>query len=456
MIEHIKNLLKNSTADFAEAHLEESQTLAINFRGNKLQSTNFHRDGGGNIRVLKHNGWAFYSFNDIDQLETLLPQAIATAEEVGKRICQPVRLAEVPVVSERVELQLQSDPEAFSLESKVQMIEGYGDFALSHSPLIKSVNVSYQEKKRRLTYINSEGTDIVQDKLEMLGAVIVTARKNGITEIQSRNWSNNNNFQAFCQREADIEELIDNAVLYLDAAPVKSGVYPVVCGPSQTGLFVHEAFGHLSEADRVYKNKELRDIMKIGRVFGSKVLNIYDTGLDVGVRGHVIFDDEGVRAEKTDLIREGILVGRLHSRQTAGVMQERPTGSARCIGYEYPPIVRMRNTAIAPGDASVEEMIASVELGVYAQKSKGGQTGGEMFTFTPGRTYMIRHGKIAEPVRNVSLTGNLFVTLKNIEMVASDYQIFSGSCGKGEQFPLPVSFAGPHMKINDVVVGGSK
>ena len=293
MIEHIKNLLKNSTADFAEVHLEESQTLAIHFRGDKLQSTNCHRNTGGNIRVLKNNGWAFYSFNDIDQLEALLPQAIATAREVGQRVHQQVCLAKVPVVSEHVELQLQSDPAVLPLDDKVLMIEGYGDFALSRSPYIKSVNISYQEKKRRLTYLNSEGTDVVQDKLEMLGAVIVTARKNGITEIQSRNWSNNNNFQAFCQREAEIEELVNNAILYLDAPPVKSGVYPVVCGPSQTGLFVHEAFGHLSEADRVYKNKELHGIMKIGRVFGSKVLNIFDTGLDVGVRGHVVFDDEG-------------------------------------------------------------------------------------------------------------------------------------------------------------------
>jgi TldD protein len=292
--------------------------------------------------------------------------------------------------------------------------------------------------------------------MELSAAIVVTGSKDGKTEIQSRNWSNNHDYGRWLNQDEEIRKLTDLVLMYLDADDVKSGIYPVVCGPSQTGLFVHEAFGHLSESDKVYKNESLRNIMKLGRVFGPEILNITDSGMDHGQRGSLVYDDEGVKTQKTYLIRNGVLEGRLHSRQTAGIMGEKPTGNARAISYVYPPIVRMRNTSIEPGESSLDDIISSTGLGIYAKRSKGGQTGGEMFTFSPAETYYIRNGKVAEPVRNVTFTGNLFLTLRNIEMIGDDYQISSGNCGKGEQFPLPVSFSGPHIKINSVTVGGSK
>ena len=378
-----------------------------------------------------------------------------TAREVHNLTPTTVTLADVPVLKATVPLDLVCDPRSYSLEQKTDQVCSYADIALAH-PLIPAVTVSYNERFRTLTYVNSEGTQVRQERCELTAAVVVTARKGRVTEIQSKNFSNNHDYSRFLNKEQEVRTLAETAVRYLDAPVVQSGVYPVVCGPSQTGLFVHEAFGHLSEGDKVYKNDDLRAIMRMGRTFGPKILNIFDSGLDRGARGSLPYDDEGVATEKTYLIREGVLVGRLHSRQTAGIMGERPTGNGRALSYEYPPIVRMRNTSIQGGDSSFDDIIASIPLGVYAKKSKGGQTGGEMFTFTPSESRMIRQGRLAEPVRNVSLTGNLFETLKNIDMVGNDYQIFAGSCGKGEQFPLAVSFSGPHIKINNVIVGGSK
>jgi len=162
-----------------------------------------------------------------------------------------------------------------------------------------------------------------------------------------------------------------------------------------------------------------------------------------------------VRTEKTYLIKEWRLVGRLHSRESAGKFGERPTGNARALDYRFPPICRMRNTAVEGGDSTFEELLDGIDEGVYAIDSFGGM-GGEQFSFVALYGYMIRNGQIAELVRNVSLTGNLFQTLKNIDAIGNDYQIPEGpgGCGKGNQFPLPVAGSSPHFRIKEITVGG--
>jgi TldD protein len=200
----------------------------------------------------------------------------------------------------------------------------------------------------------------------------------------------------------------------------------------------------------------MKALMVLGKRLGSDVVNIIDDGSIPGLRGSYRYDDEGVRARKNYLIRDGVLVGRLHSRETAAKMGEAPTGNARAIGYQYQPIVRMSNTYIAKGRASFDEMIGDVKLGLYAMDMVGGQTAMEMFTFSAAYGYMIRDGKLGELVRDVVLTGNVFETMMHIDMVGDTLEFPSGGggCGKGGQSPLAVGLGGPHVRIQDVVVGG--
>ncbi|MEO0407423.1 MAG: TldD/PmbA family protein, partial [Cyanobacteria bacterium P01_A01_bin.135] len=144
-----------------------------------------------------------------------------------------------------------------------------------------------------------------------------------------------------------------------------------------------------------------------------------------------------------------------HSRETAGRLQEGPTGNARCLSYHYPPIVRMTNTWIARGDTPVQSMLDGIPRGVYARNWLGGMTNGEQFTFTAAEAWMIRDGKLAEPVRDVTLSGNVFSTLADIEAIGDDfYWDESGGCSKEEQSGLPVGCGGPSLRIRNVVVGG--
>ena len=174
------------------------------------------------------------------------------------------------------------------------------------------------------------------------------------------------------------------------------------------------------------------------------------------LRGSYVYDDEGVQGQETDLIKDGVLVGRLHSRETAAKLGERPTGNARALNYRFAPIVRMTNTFIVPGEASVDDLFAGVEDGLYVKNWYGGMTSMEMFTFSAGEAYRIRNGKITELCRPVMLSGNVFSTLHNIDAIAGDLGMNEGGgCGKAGQSPLPVSNGSPHIRIRQCLIGGA-
>ncbi len=321
---------------------------------------------------------------------------------------------------------------------------------------IQTSIIRYNDLFRHVHYANSEGTYIAQDRADVTAVVVVAARSGDDVQTAHLSIGSPIDYGVVEGRHADVADVVQRALGLLDAKPVKGGVYTVIVDPRLSGIFAHEAFGHLSEADHVYENERLRELMVLGKRFGSPQLNILDGAALAGHRGSYKYDDEGVSAQTTYLLREGVLVGRLHSRETAGRMGETPTGNARAISYRHPPIVRMTNTYIANGDVPLQDMMADIDEGLYVKDSHGGQTSMEMFTFSAAQAFMIRKGRLAEEVRGVNLTGNLFETLANIETVGNDFGWGDegGGCGKGGQSPLPVAEAGPHLRIRNVVVGG--
>ena len=203
----------------------------------------------------------------------------------------------------------------------------------------------------------------------------------------------------------------------------------------------------------------MQEIMGLGKRFGVDNLNIIDDGTVPGGLGTHRYDYEGVPTRKNYLIKDGMLVGRLHSRETAAKMKEPVTGNARAVHFQHPPIVRMTNTYIEQGRVAFQDMIKDIKLGVYAIRAIGGQTAMEMFTFSAAYGYMIRDGKVAELVRDVVLTGNVFETLMNIDQIGNDMAWEPngpGGCGKGDQQPLRVGLGGPHIRIQNCVVGGQQ
>src|SRR5690606_12973858 len=218
------------------------------------------------------------------------------------------------------------------------------------------------------------------EKMDAKGAFIVITRSGDLVQQGSVSWGTNDDYGVVERMEEKIDSAVVRALTQLKAKPVKGGKYTVILDPILAGVFIHEAFGHLSEADSLYENPKMKELFTIGRRFGPEFLNVVDSGLTPDQRGTYDFDDEGVPATKTYLIQNGILTGRLHSRETAAKMGEKPTGNARCLNYRFPSIVRMTNTYIEPGNTPFRDLIADVKEGIYAKRYYGGMTNREMFT----------------------------------------------------------------------------
>jgi TldD protein len=443
--------LNKYNADYIEAHLEESQSSYITYRGRELESIGRTTVIGGNVRALVRGGWGFVSFNNLDELPGKVELAVKQAELVGKG---ESRLAAIEPVVDTVPSKIEKNPVAMPLAEKKQLLDEYNDI-IWRTPKLQTSMIGYGDSRKKVIFLSSSGSYIEQERTNITLRLTAVATEGNEVQQTGLSLGSSGDFSLILGLQQPVEQMAQHAVELLSAPQVKGGEYTVVLDPVLAGVFVHEAFGHLSEADFVYENDHLRRIMTLGKKFSSSELDIVDSAATPGLRGSYKYDDEGVPATKTYLIKEGRLVGRLHSRETAAKMKEKPTGNARAINYRYPPIVRMTNTYIEPGAASFEDIIGDIKEGVYAKNWYGGTTSMEMFTFSAGEAYMIRNGKLAEALRPVVLTGNVFTTLKNIDAIGNDLEMNQGGgCGKGAQAPLPVSNGSPHIRIRHCLIGG--
>ncbi len=259
-------------------------------------------------------------------------------------------------------------------------------------------------------------------------------------------------FEDIVGHEDDSRLRLERAKAFMgEADPLGEATLPMVLSPMVAGVFAHESFGHKSEADFMIGDKTMRREWAIGSSVGASILSIVDDGLVDGI-GYTPYDDEGTPASKTYLIRDGKLAGRLHSCSTAADIKEKPTGNARAVSFEYQPIVRMTTTYIDAGTQSKDELIAGVEDGLLVDGLLHG-SGLSTFTIAPTFVYRIRNGEVAEPVQVSVITGSVFETLGKIDGVSDTVELLSfvrGGCGKGEQFPLPVGFGGPWVRVSEL------
>lgn len=448
----IHEALRDQPADYVDLRIEERYVSHVSFRGRDLDEVGETTELGGNVRALVKGGWGFVSFNDLADLRRKSALAVEHARFVGTTRSE---IAEPPTTVDVVPLNIGVDPASIPLSEKKSLVEEYNAALWSGSSKIQTTRTDYRDTRRTVYFANSRGAYVEQPGIDIRLVAIAIARDGETLQQAIFSTGTSQGFQDVKGLHDRVRQTAERAERLLRAGPIKGGEYTIVLDPELAGVFVHEAFGHLSEADFIYENPRLRDLLVLGRTFGPPNLNIIDGAAIPGLRGSYKYDDEGTRAQQTYLIRGGLLVGRLHSLETAAKMGEQPTGNARALNYRYPPIVRMTNTAIEPGEASFEEMVADVKLGVYAKGSLGGETRMEMFTFSPEEAFMIRNGRIAEPVRGALLSGNVFTTLQNIDAIGNDLQWRKGGgCGKGEQVPLPVTTGSPHVRIARAVAGG--
>jgi TldD protein len=256
---------------------------------------------------------------------------------------------------------------------------------------------------------------------------------------------------------AYVHEAVRQAAVQLEARPAPAGSMPVVLGNGWPGILLHEAVGHGLEGD--FNRKGVSAFSgKIGQRVASQQCTIVDDGTIANRRGSLSVDDEGTPGQNTVLVEDGILRGYMQDKLNARLMGAEPTGNGRRESFAHVPMPRMTNTYMLAGDHDPEEIIASVDKGLYAPNFGGGQvdiTSGK-FVFSASEAYLIENGKVTVPVKGAMLIGDGPEALRRISMVGNDLELDTGvgTCGKEGQ-SVPVGVGQPTLKIDELTVGGT-
>lgn len=450
-------------ANFAEVKGEDTTTRNIEAVNKEIRKVSEIHNIGIGVRVFygKGNGFSFSNILDQENVFRATETAMKIARASTKKTLIKLKLATVPTIKEKKTTNVTKHPKEISLDEKKDLCLRQCKTAMEQSKQIANTTSRFGEYHGTIHYTNSEGTNVSYEPL-LIGLGITCVANKGKTIVDAGDSHGGSLGLTTYEEEAHTpEKIAENAAKWalekLKAKPAPSGKFNALINPRLAGVFAHESFGHLSEADGVMVGiSPLTG--KIGQKLGTEIVTIIDEGLPEKGGYNIYFDDEGVPCKRVEILKKGILSCYLHSRVTAKALKMEPTGNARSQDYSFEPIVRMRNTYFDAGDWKPEEAQSELKQGIYAIDTAGGQvedTG--TFLFKAVRGYWIEKGEPKYPLRDVALTGNILELLKNIDAVCNDLRIFSnpfGGCGKMEQRAL-VGIGGPHIKVKEILFGGA-
>ena len=435
--------------DYIDVRAGMSNNTSILMKDGDVDEINTGISLGARIRVLKNGAWGFAYTTDLSKLNEITDTAI----QLSNSLTGDVELSESEVIKDKVKVDVKIPFKDISIEEKKEIMKDANDAASIEK--VNSTTVSYSDGEINEIFMNSEGSEIqtVTSKIRM--ALNASATDGEIIQFGHGSIGGVKGFELI--RETDIEgfgrEIGEKAVRLLEAEAAPSGKYPVIADPQLTGVLIHEALGHAVEGDLILQDDSiLKD--KMGEMIASDIVNIFDDASLKDGFGYYPYDVEGVKTKPNQLVKDGKLVSLLNSRETASKFGMKSSGNARSIISDQ-PIVRMSNTYLQPGDSNFEELFEDVDDGIYLKGSRGGQvdTGKGIFQFNAAEGYLIKNGEITTPLRDVSLSGNILETLKNIDAIGNDFELSVGFCGKDGQ-TAPVGDGGPHTRILNALVGG--
>ncbi len=436
---------------YTDVREETVSATSITIENGTLKENKTKKEQGVIIRLYDGRRWYISSTTELakvqDEIDSLARMAIPCPDIENNPIVQKYE-----VNKETLLRYTDCDVSSISNLQKLAMAEGYCNCLKAH-PELQQWKLYYVDNHTRKHIVSSKGCDVTFDTQNCCVAPRYILMKDD-KPFYGRKDIYQMKFEELSGHEKELHDQIKEDIYYHEnAVPAEPGEYTCIFSPAVTGVFAHESFGHKSESDFMVGDENMKREWAIGTRVGAGLLNIIDTGMEEG-SGYVPFDDEGTRAKKTYLIRDGILSGRLHSAMTAAALEESLTGNARAINFQFEPIVRMTATYVAAGDSTKEELIAGVKEGIYIDDYNHG-SGMSTFTIAPNKAYMIRDGRLAEPVRISVITGNVMHTLHEIDGVSKEFELCSfalGGCGKMEQFPLRVGMGGPYIRVNHLTV----
>lgn len=347
------------------------------------------------------------------------------------------------------------------LSSKLPIVQSTNDTCFKLSPLVIKVNAAFSDEQKRILVVTSDGIKVEDLQPKNFLMVTVTAEKNGKRERAGWNFGGRRDFSYYTPELVNslCKEAVGRAMILFEAVKPPAGEMPVVLGPGVTGILLHEAIGHGMEAD--FNRKKISTYASmIGKKVAEPFVTIVDDGTLDALSGSLNVDDEGTPGQKTILVDRGILTSYLHDKISARFYNVKPTGNGRRQSYEHYVQPRMRNTLMLAGSSTPEEVIGSVDKGIYVKDVANGEVkiGEGDFAFYVSQGFLIENGKLTAPIKDVNIMGNGPKMLANVTMLANDLQMSqggAGACGKGGQ-AVPVGFGQPTALVKSMTVGGLK
>lgn len=446
------------TIDTADIYMQSVQSESWLLEDGIIKKGDFDIDRGVGIRAMSGEKTGFAYSDDI--ILPALENAANAARSIAYHDSEGKIKAWKPIPGRRL-YTTTSPLGSLSESDKILLMQKVDAEARRLDPRVKQVIVSLAGVYETVLVFNSDGTlgADVRPLVRMNVHVIIEQnqrREEGVSGGGARA-----GYEYFLENDRALyyaKEAVRQAVVNLSAIPAPAGTMPVVLGSGWPGILLHEAIGHGLEGD--FNRKGTSAFTgRIGERIASPACTVVDDGTLAGRRGSLNIDDEGTPTNCTILIEKGILRAYIQDKLNARLMKMKPTGNGRRESYAHLPLPRMTNTYMLPGKYSPQEIIATVEKGIYAVNFSGGQvdiTSGK-FVFTSSEAYLIEHGKVTKPVKGATLIGSGPEILLKVSMVGNDLKLDEGvgTCGKDGQ-SVPVGVGQPTLKIDQMTVGGTK
>ena len=441
-------------AEFADAKSQTVRTTGISSMNGNLRQLVEKGTGGVCLRAWAGGRWGYGTVTSFDRKAILQAAEDAAANASGERKSD-LRL-DPASVKRHLDADVRIHPDSVSLDEKISTVLALDKAQAIDDRIINRVG-SYAEEIKDNCLVNSVGSDISWQEVRTLARAMSVAADGQRMERYYDGPDSTLGFEVI--KDADIEEIgrvtAKEAIATLAADRAPSGHLTVISDPMVSGLLAHEAMGHASEGDEITKKRSFLT-GAVGRKVASDIISMYDNGTVRGAHGSVPFDDEGTPSSCTQIIKDGVYTGYMHSLETAAQLGCAPTGNGRAENYGKRTWVRMTNTYFGPGDWDRDELIADTKDGILCDKMVNGMEDpvGGCFEAKCLRGFLIRNGEIVKPVQSFTLTGKSTDILSSADALTKEVILDGGMCGKGIEDWVRVSSGGPFMRAKMIVGGG--